>query len=667
MSAKIFWTIVITGGFGGALVAQAQVGSPFANKKKRQAWETPQTPPAQNPQAQTPQAQTPLPQTSQPQQRPWSAPQNLPQARHSQEIWVQDTREQESFISSSSELSYPPLPQNPSPQALSNPSPRWEQYPAQSHSQTPRQARPHNPVQTYEYKSAQPLAQTYQAPLAGENITQSTSSFYEPQSAPPPASRSPFAPTTPQTYQNLPAEYYAYEGKPQSARGYQAQAYQGQSYPSYEGQAPQNPAYQNAQYQGQYNPNQYNRPQAQAAKRSWKERLGLGNIATSLKGFLKIGGAAVRRESDGTGINEWDDGYIGDGQIRGEVSAITQGGLEYGVGGVVRGQFDEFRRGFGGLVGDCPPDVAGCASVDVNGVATPVRGHTSRFFTSGTSDAKRFEFGLEGAYGFLRSSYGDITIGRDDGAAYLFSLGAPSLVAVNASNSSVDYTGLDSVKTVNDASGFSEKITYVSPRLLGDRIGVGVQVGASYALNARACGVDFCVRDDDFDETGALAPDLDDVIEFGLSLDRTFQNGVSVEATATYARASEQSNLDAFDDLQTFGAGLELEWNDFTLGGSWLTSNNGLQDGDYDAWDVGLSWKPAQWGTSISYGHANDESINLTSDQITFGAVYDFSERFTLGTGVQYVDRSVPFVTGGIPTEQDERGIGLFVEGKVTF
>ena len=654
MSAKIFWTIVITGGFGGALVAQAQVGSPFANKKKRQAWETPQTPPAQTPSTQIPTAQTP--QTHRP--VPQSLPPSSPQAPQWQNRWSQN-----SVSAPSPTPTYPVLPQNPSPQSLGSPAPTWEQYsgespkPAYNYGSLPTPAQlssqaPSNQNPAYQNPS-------YQTPLAGGT--------YANQATPPPTSRSPFAPKTPQTYQNLPAEYYAYEGKPQSARGYQAQAYQGKSYPAYQGQVPQNPAYQNAQYQGQYNPNQYNRPQAPAAKRSWKERLGLGNIATSLKGFLKIGGAAVRRESDGTGINEWDDGYIGDGQIRGEVSAITQGGLEYGVGGVVRGQFDEFRRGFGGLVGDCPPDVAGCASVDVNGVATPVRGHTSRFFTSGTSDAKRFEFGLEGAYGFLRSSYGDITIGRDDGAAYLFSLGAPSLVAVNASNSSVDYTGLDSVKTINDASGFSEKITYVSPRLLGDRIGVGVQVGASYALNARACGVDFCVRDDDFDETGALAPDLDDVIEFGLSLDRTFQNGVSVEATATYARASEQSNLDAFDDLQTFGAGLELEWNDFTLGGSWLTSNNGLQDGDYDAWDVGLSWKPAQWGASISYGHANDESINLTSDQITFGAVYDFSERFTLGTGVQYVDRSVPFVTGGIPTEQDERGIGLFVEGKVTF
>lgn len=395
--------------------------------------------------------------------------------------------------------------------------------------------------------------------------------------------------------------------------------------------------------------------------------MGLGNIATSLKGFLKIGAAGVRNESDITGIDEWNDVYIADGQIRGEVSAVTQGGLEYGVGGLVRGQYDEFRRGFGGLVGDCPPGIAGCASVDVNGTPTAVRGHTSRFFTSGISDADDFDVALEGAYVFLRSSYGDISVGRDDGAAYLFSLGAPGLVAVNASNSPVDYTGLDSVKTVNDASGFAEKVTYVSPRLLGDRIGVGVQVGASYSLNARACGVDYCVRENGEDGTGSLAPDLDDVFEFGVSLDRTFSNGLKLEATGTYARASEQSVLAAFDDLESYGFGLRAEWNNFTLGGSWLESNNGLADGDYSAYDIGLSWKPAQWGASVTYGHAEDDNINLTSDQITVGAVYDINDRFSLGTGVQYVDRSVPLAVGGVVTEEDERGIGIFLEGKVTF
>jgi len=230
----------------------------------------------------------------------------------------------------------------------------------------------------------------------------------------------------------------------------------------------------------------------------------------------------------------------------------------------------------------------------------------------------------------LRSAYGDVTLGRDDGAAYLFSLGAPSLLAVNGSNSPVDYTGLDSVKTVNDASGFSEKITYTSPRLLGDQIGVGVQLGVSYALNARACGVDYCVRENGEDVSGALSPDLDDVIEVGLSLDRTFNNGLKVEATGTYARASEQSGLAVFDDLSA-------------LGGSYLQSNNGLADGDYTAWDAGITWKPSQLGFSASYGQAIDDNVSLKSNQAVLGMTYEF-DKFTLGTGIQYIERKTPFV-----------------------
>ena len=635
MSAKIFWTIVITGGLGGALVAQAQVNSPFASKKKTQAWELPAAGTTDTPQAPAPAEPTYAPQPT------YQTP--TPQSAYS-----------------GSSFSGPRYTPPQSGATLASQSPAQPSAP-QSYS-----------AQTYQSPSSAPA---YQAPSSQVPSAQASSaripaasapSYYQPQTTQAaPATRSPFAPKTPQTYQNAPAQNVQAPSPNYLGQAYQNQANQNQAY---QGQAYQAPNYQGQNYQGQnYQTQAPQYQQRPAQKRSLKDRLGLGNLATSLKGFLKIGAAAVRRDSDVPEIGEWDDSYIADGQLRGEVSAITQGGLEYGAGALVRAQYDEFRRGFGGRIGDCPPTVAGCAAVDVAGVATALRGHTSRFFTAGPSDATEFDVALEGAYLFLRSSYGDVTIGRDDGAAYLFSLGAPSLVAVNASNSPVDYTGLDSVKTVNDASGFSEKITYVSPRLLGDRIGVGVQFGASYSLNARACGVDFCVRENGEDGTGVLAPDLDDVFEFGVSLDRTFSNGVSVEATGTYARASEQSVLVEFDDLETFGAGLQVEWNDFKLGGSWLHSNNALVDGDYEAWDVGLSWKPAQWGASLSYGRAVDDSVNLTSDQITLGGVYDFTDRFTLGSGVQYIERTTPFVIGTDITSQEERAIGVFIEGKVTF
>lgn len=397
---------------------------------------------------------------------------------------------------------------------------------------------------------------------------------------------------------------------------------------------------------------------------SWRDRLGLGNLKTSLKGFLR-GGVALTRENLGALSARFRDDYVADLNVEAEASAITQGGLEYGFNFEVRSQYDNFRRGFGGRVGDCPASVPGCAST---GGLTPVavRGHTTQFFTDGPSNAEAFEVAIEGAYIFLRSAYGDVTLGLDDGSAYLFSLGAPTLLTVNASNSPVDFTGLDSVKTVNDASGFAEKITYTSPRLLGDQIGFGVQFGASYAPNARACGVDYCVVRNGTDGTGVLAPDLSDVIEFGAAIDRKFNNGINVEATFTYAMANEDSSLDVFDDLESWNTGLEVSLNDWTIGGSYLDSNNGLSNGDYTAWDAGITWKPSQLGFTASYGHAEDENINLTSDQAVFGVTYEF-ERFTLGAGVQYIERDVPVVSDLVVGEETERATALFVEGGFTF
>ncbi len=403
-------------------------------------------------------------------------------------------------------------------------------------------------------------------------------------------------------------------------------------------------------------------PQAQP---SWRTRMGLDNIATSLSGFFKGGAAATNR--DIAGDDDWDADFIADAAVRGEISAITQTGLEYGLGGALRGQYDKYRRGFGGRVGDCDPALAGCSSAVFEGATVALRGHTSRFYSFGEADDKEAEFQLEGAYLFLRSAYGDVTLGRDDGAAYLFSLGAPSLLAMGASNSPVDYTGLDAVKTINDASGFAEKITYTSPRLLGDTVGVGVQFGASYAPDARACGVDYCVRKPSKEPLGIIAPDLDNVAEFGLALDRTFDNGLSIEGTVTYAMADQKHDSDALDDLKALGLGLELGYQNWVIGGSYLDSNNGLDAGDYTAWDVGVTWQPNQFGFTAGYGHAKDKNVDLTSDQVIFGVSYDIDDRYRLSSGVQYIDRDVGVNLGAGRGDRSEKATAVFLEGRVTF
>lgn len=432
--------------------------------------------------------------------------------------------------------------------------------------------------------------------------------------------------------------------------------------------------YNSGQYNpGQYNPGQYNSgqyqdpyaqsgpqsgPNGQAPKQGFFDRLGLGAISTLIRGALRGGIAA--RENDG-----WGEAFIGDADIELELSAVTQGGVEWGVHGQIRAQYDEGRKGFTRRLPDCPPGLAGCATILVAGTQASVRGHSSQFYTSGPDIGNDTQMALESAHLFLRSAYGDVTIGRDDGAAYLFSLGAPTLLNVAASNSPVDYTGLDAVKTLNDASGFSEKITYTSPRLLGDQVGVGIQFGVSYALDADACGVDYCVDLNSIENV--VAPDLDDIIEAGIALDRTFAPGMSVEATATYARGSEQSGLAGLDDLQAFGTGLEFRMNDFTLGGSYLNSNQGLMNGDYESYDIGLTWQPSVLGFTLGYGHATDANVNLTSDQITGGVSYDINERIRLGAGVQYSDRDTVADVAGTAQTVNEKATAIFIEAGITF
>ena len=455
-----------------------------------------------------------------------------------------------------------------------------------------------------------------------------------------------------------------YPGKQPSSQ-YTGSQYSGQN------RLPQNQYAKNSGYQkaannqGQHSAGQvsYNSQGLRGASTpTWANRLGLGDLKTNLSGRAIVGAAAVDR----SGADVKGE-VVADLDLRGEASLMTQGGLEYGAGVRVRAQRDRRRRGFGGRVGDCPAGVADCSSVVVNGAARSVKGHTSQFYTGGPADTKDAQLGLEGAYLFLRSAYGDVVLGRDDGAAYLFSIGAPSLVAVNASNSSVDYTGFDSVKTFNDASGFAEKLSYTTPRLLGDTVGVGVQLGVSYSPNAKACGVNYCVKDNGALPTDPFAPVMKNIIEGGLSLDRKFGNGLSTELTATYAHGFEDTGNAAFTDLSSYGAGLEVKYSNFVFGTSYLKSNNGFAgQGDYIAYDAGLTWKPNNWGFTASYGHADDDVAKLTSDQGVLAVSYDFG-RFRLGSGVQYVTRSVPEISLGGRTQRKEDAAALFVEAGVRF
>ena len=627
-------------------LATAQSSSPFASNKKAQAWERPvqpyQAPAYDAPAYQAPAAQGVAAYDAPIATRPRPVQAAAPTYRTS------STKTPPKTYGGQPAAAY----QNPTPYQAPAPSYEAQAYSAQN------LAGAATPPAGSDYVYTPPRARAVaQAPDFGTPAPPSPryGSSVPPQAPAQPTSQSsgsPYAPQSgqqrrPQAWENVPQN-----APPQPTQPYGAPAYQGSANQGYVPGGYQQPAYQTSTPPtgAPYPSGPYS--QAPQQPRSWKDKLGLGNLATVIRGKFNLGAAATYREQPPNQIGPddgWSEDFIGDGEIEFEVSAITQGGLEYGVNLGGRAQYDPYRRGFGGRL----PESAG----------TGLRGHTSGFYAGGEDIAVDAQAAVESAHIFLRSAYGDVTIGRDDGAAYLFSLGAPTLLAVGASNSAVDYTGYDSVKTINDASGFAEKVTYTSPRLLGDQIGVGVQLGVSYALDGDVCGVDYC-NGKNID--GTLQPEIEDIVEAGLALDRTFDNGLSVELTGTYARGSEKSGAAGMDDLQSYGAGLEFAYDKWTLGGSFLQSNNGLLDGDYTAYDAGVTWQPGLLGFTLGYGHAKDDNVGLKSDQATFGVTYDF-DKFTLGTGVQYVDRSVDGLIGGVPTTLDQKATSVFVQGGFKF
>ena len=72
----------------------------------------------------------------------------------------------------------------------------------------------------------------------------------------------------------------------------------------------------------------------------------------------------------------------------------------------------------------------------------------------------------------------------------------------------------------------------------------------------------------------------------------------------------------------------------------------------------------------MGYGHAEDENVDLESDQGLLAFSYDFGN-YRLGTGVQYIERTVPVngtgLAAGTISSQREKAGALFVEGSVKF
>ncbi|OYX46231.1 MAG: hypothetical protein B7Y90_16440 [Alphaproteobacteria bacterium 32-64-14] len=311
------------------------------------------------------------------------------------------------------------------------------------------------------------------------------------------------------------------------------------------------------------------------------------------------------------------------------------------------------RPAFAGVLGGCVTSVPACSPV---GVLLPVSPATGLAAGGLLFDDGAFA-SLETAALTLQTPWGDGVLGADVGAATRLDARAPTVLRrVSVLSAGLDPTGLAVARSRNDVTGSSAKVSYLSPRWLG------LRVGASYTPDANLRSADF---DPEADGPGRAGADLENIWEGAVSFARQFaEQDLRVRAAVTYSQADSGAGLAAFGDYEAWGAGLELEHGEWTGGVRWLSSNNAWApgSGDYEAWEAGLVHQAGDWRFGIEAGWATDDLTVTEGASWLIGVGYDLNEHVNLGLGWASAEADLPVPAGPILGHRNARNDGLLVE-----
>jgi hypothetical protein len=379
-----------------------------------------------------------------------------------------------------------------------------------------------------------------------------------------------------------------------------------------------------------------------------------GGLAFAAEPVLERDAAATALagayESDAVADSE---ALVARASVFGRAGLLFDNQIEAGVGlGVAAERDHPGRDPRGGRAGDCPPALPGCPSAGGFAVRGPVSGYAA--FTPHADRGPRLS--VETAYAYVRSGFGEVSVGRSRGAAALVGVSAPSIFVLGGvADASVDATGLGTPITRNDISGQSAKALIQSERILGFKGAV------SYTPELELEGLDQGFRD----RPGApLTHKSEAIVEVGGSFDHRFQNGWEIAASGTWAAAESGEANPAFGRMNAWGLGATVGRDDWTLGAAYLENDNGWAAGgsDYAAMSVSGVIQLGRWAFSIEGAAASDDLVLTDSQAVTLGTRRTVSENLSIGGGLTWRERRSPLAAMGGRAEVRETAQGAFIE-----
>ncbi len=263
---------------------------------------------------------------------------------------------------------------------------------------------------------------------------------------------------------------------------------------------------------------------------------------------------------------------------------------------------------------------------------------------------------FEESYLYMAGNWGRVNFGAEDGASYLLQVAAPAADTnvdgirqyINPMNIGGFGVALDYAA---DASGYADKITYITPVFSGFQAGVSytpevaeAEIGATGfdpVTGAPVLGVvgvgggyagAFGVRDN------ALAV-------FG----EAYEGAVRYEGQFDAARVSlgggythVEAEAAGLDDRKAWNVGANVGFGPFNVGAAYVTDNNATDSSDSDTFVVGVDYTTGPFVLGASYLNREDEDAgigadDLETDRFSAGVTYTYGPGMSFRGSVHHV------------------------------
>jgi len=331
---------------------------------------------------------------------------------------------------------------------------------------------------------------------------------------------------------------------------------------------------------------------------------------------------------------------LADLDTRFEWEAISENGWRWGLELGLHAQSDVPREGFANTAGPV--------------LTTSQRSLATGRYRGGRAQTGRTAFAAERLNIFLKAGWGAWRLGLTPGAAQVEAINLPTGSAyVRVDGGPLGLGRQVVTRTANTGAGFGPSLIYSTPRIAGFR------VSASFAPQARFCGVDICLSD--AIPGGAGASSLENVFEAGVSFDHTFAGAGQIEAALNGVTGAPLT-AEFTDNYSALGAQLRWSRNGLSLGVSSLWADNAVSGGSYQAFAAAARYDVGAWSFGAEAATSEDDYLRESESAVQLTLSRLVGDHHTVTFGLHSTDREFVTLSAQGIVNNNENGSGAFLE-----